>query len=187
MARPSKIDKLPPELREEIGRLRQRGKSIDEILRKLRELDPEADVSRSGLHRHVQRIDRIGEELRRSRAVAEGIARALGDKPADELTRASIELLHQGVFELLSDAAAAEDEEGEAARALVRNPKASALLAETIERLVKSSRGNLEFVTSIEKRAKAEAAASAETAAKEAGLSGAMIDTIKRRILGLKG
>ena len=64
MARPSSISRLPPEIREAIGALRQDGRTIDEILAKLRELAPAAEVSRSALGRHVQVLDRIGEQLR---------------------------------------------------------------------------------------------------------------------------
>lgn len=190
MARLSKIDRLASPIREEIGRLRQDGKTIDQILAKLRELDVVEEISRSGLGRHIQALDKLGEKLRRSRAMAEGIARGLGDKPADEVTRASIELLHDAVFDLLQDATLNEGEDGAEARNLVRNPKAAALIAETLERLVKTSRQNVEFVEKVEARAGArargEAAKAAETAAKEAGLSGATIETIKRSILGVK-
>lgn len=190
MARPSKIDRLPSEVREKIGELRRDGSTIDEIMAKLAELGRADDVSRSALGRHVQTLDKLGEKLRRSRAMAEGLARGLGDKPADEVTRASIELLHNAVFELLQDAGMAEGEEGEAAKALVRNPQAAKFLAETIEKLVKASTHNVEFVEKIEARsatkAKGQAAAAAETVAKEAGLSAALITTIKRSILGVR-
>jgi len=59
MARPSSIERLPAELRELIGHLRERGRTIDEILAKLAELD--VDVSRSALGRHVQHLDAAGD------------------------------------------------------------------------------------------------------------------------------
>jgi hypothetical protein len=192
MPRPSKIDRLPPEVREEIGRLRANGRSIDEILAKLREL--EADVSRSALGRHVQRLDQLGEKLRRSRAMAEGLARGLGERPADEVTRANIELMHDALFNLLQDAALAEDgEEGEGAdiRAMVRNPMGAKLIAEALERLTKASRGNVQFVEQIEQRvaarSKAEAAQAVEKAARARGLSAETAEVIKAAIFGVKG
>jgi hypothetical protein len=189
VGRPSTIDRLPPEIREEIGRLRDRGKSIDEILKKLRELTEEPP-SRSALGRHVQKLDQLGEKLRRSRSLAEGLAQGLGDKPVDTVTRASIELLHDAIFDVLQDAAMAEGEEGEELRRMVRNPRAAALLAETIERLTKASRHNVELVEKIEaratKKAKEGAAKAAEAAGREQGLSTTAIAAIKRHILGLK-
>lgn len=189
MARPSTISRLPPEIRAEIDRQRHAGRTIDEILAKLRELD--VDVSRSALGRHVQRIDVLGEKLRRSQAIAQGVALGLGDKSPDAVSRASIELLHDAIFDLLQDAAIAEDEAGEGVRAMVRNPKAAALIAETIERLSKASRHNLELVQKIEdratKKAREGAAAAAEAAGREQGLSAKSIEAIKRNILGLGG
>lgn len=188
MARPSSISRLPSEIREAIGRLRQDGRTIDEILAKLRELD--VDVSRSALGRHVQVLDKLGERLRQSRALAEGLARGLGDKPADAVTRANIELMHDAVFNLLQDAAMAEDEEGEALRAMVRSPKAAALLAETLERLVKASRGNVAFVEAIEARVAAKtktaAAEAATQTARARGLSADTAEAIKAAIFGVK-
>lgn len=190
MARPSSISRLPPEIREAIGALRQDGRTIDEILAKLRELAPAAEVSRSALGRHVQVLDRIGEQLRRSRALAEGLARGLGDRPADAVTRANIELMHDAVFGLLQDAAMAEGEEGEALKAMVRSPKAAVMLAETLERLVKASRGNVAFVEQIEARVaaktKAEAGAAVEQAARARGLSAETAEAIKASIFGVK-
>jgi len=55
MARMSTVDRLPPEVRELIERLRGNGRTIDEILAKLRDLD--AEVSRSALGRHIKLLD----------------------------------------------------------------------------------------------------------------------------------
>lgn len=190
MARPSSISRLPPEIREAIGRLRDGGRTIDEILAKLHELAPGAEISRSALGRHVQVLDRLGEQLRKSRALAEGLARGLGDRPAEAVTRANIELLHDAVFNLLQDAAMAEDEAGEELRAMVRSPKAAVMLAETLERLVKASRGNVAFVEAIEKRAaektRAEAGRAVEQAARARGLSAETAEAIKTSIFGVK-
>lgn len=190
MPRPSKIDRLPSEVREKIGELRQNGSTIDEIMAKLRELDLQAEVSRSSLGRHVQTLDKLGEKLRRSRAMAEGLARSVADKPADEITRASIELLHNAVFELLQDAGMAEGAEGEAAKALVRNPQAAKFLAETIEKLVRASQGNVEFVEKVEKRAADKAArehaAVVDKVGKARGLTADTVAEIKAGIFGVK-
>ena len=58
MARPSTIQRLPTEVRELIAELREEGRTIDEVLEKLREL--RLDVSRSALGRHVKQLDAIG-------------------------------------------------------------------------------------------------------------------------------
>lgn len=108
MARLSKVDRLPAEIREEIGRLREQGRTIDEILSHLRSLGVE-EISRSGLGRHVQDIDAIGEEIRRSRAVAEGLVERLGEGREDRTARLNIELMQS----LLLRMAAAEARKAE--------------------------------------------------------------------------
>jgi hypothetical protein len=190
MPRPSTIDRLDRALREEIGRLREAGRTLDEILAALRTLDPEAGISRSALGRHVQRLDRLGQRLKQSRMLAEGLARQLGEAPGDQVARVNIELLHSFLSETL---AAAEDDEsatGQETRAHLRNPKGAALFAEAVERLTKASRHNAEFVERIERRAadraKRDAASAAETAGRQAGLTAPTIAAIKAQILGVR-
>ena len=88
----SSVQRLPPELREMIARLREGGRTIDEILMKLQELD--AEISRSALGRHVKQLDAIGAELRRSREIAEALVRRYGEAPESRTARLNIELMH---------------------------------------------------------------------------------------------
>ena len=111
MARPSSIDRLPKELRELIGRLLEEGSTIDQILDKLNELG--ADVSRSALGRHTQKLADVGERMRRARVMAEALTARLGDQPENQVARMNMELMHGMVFELITAAAGSEDEEGE--------------------------------------------------------------------------
>lgn len=191
MARPSKIDRMDPGINEIIGRLRQHGRTIDEILDHLRTM--EIEVSRSALGRHVQSMERVGERMRRSRALADALGRRLGDTAESKLTSLNIELMHGFLFDVLS---AVEDEgaEGERMQALLRDPKALKLFAETTERLTKASRHNAEFIDQVEKRAAErarretleQAAAEASTKAREAGLSAAAAAQLRRDVLGLR-
>jgi hypothetical protein len=189
MPRPSKIDRLQPEIREAIGRLRQHGKTLDEILDHLRAM--EVEVSRSALGRHVQSMEKVGERLRRSRAVSEALVRQLGDAPESKTARLNIELLHSFLYDFLASAEdAAEGEDVNLAAEVLKNPKAMALFAEATERLTKASRHNADFVQKVEERAEArgkrEAATAVERTAKEQGLSADMIAKIKASILGVK-
>jgi hypothetical protein len=189
MARPSKIDRLPPEIREEIGRLRDKGRTLDEIMAALRGLDAAEDISRSGLGRYVQRIDRMGERLRRSRQMAEALARQLGDQPGDQVARLNIEALHS----FLSDALLAADEDGEqgdATRAVIQSPMGAKLFAEALERLSKAQRLNQDFVEKMRRQvaeeAQRNAASAVEKEGRAQGLSNATIAKIKATIFGLK-
>lgn len=186
MPRPSSIDRLPRPIREAIGRLRQDGATIDEILAHLSEM--EVGVSRSALGRHVQHLDKLGARLRQSRALAEGLARQLGDAPGDQVARVNIELLHSFLSDTLASAED-ETEEGDKTRQALRDPKGAALFAEAVERLTKASRHNQEFVEKIEKRAaakaQAEAAVRVETAGRAQGLSASTVAAIKASVFGV--
>lgn len=188
MPRPSSIDRLPPELRDAIRGLRDKGRTIDEILAHLQGM--EAEVSRSALGRHVQKLDRIGERLRRSRLISEALKPQLGDAPESDLARYNIEVLQSFIFDLLELGADPEAEEGADVAALLKNPKALETLSQSLANLTRASRTNADFVAKVEERAAAKARAAAATAAertaKERGLSGETIAAIQRSILGLR-
>lgn len=187
--RPSSIDKLPGEIRDEIKRLRERGKSIDEILAHLHLLLDAPEVSRSALGRHIQKLEQVGERVRRSRALGEALASQLGDASESKIAGVNIEMVHSLLFDMLS-LADETSEEGQEVKAMLRSPKALALVSEATQRLTQASRHNLEFITKIEERAaekeRRAAALRAETVAKEKGLTGATIAAIKASILGVK-
>jgi hypothetical protein len=190
MPRPSSIDKLPEEIRAEIGRLRMRGCTIDAILTTLRAMTPDAP-SRSALGRHMLRMDALGEKMRRSRQVAEALVETLGDAPESQAAKLNIELLHSTVMDLFMSAAEDETEgldEGGIA-ALKGNPMGVMMLAKAVESLTKASRSNQDFIVAAEKRAteraKKAAVASVEAVAREGGISAATLQAIKAGIFGV--
>jgi hypothetical protein len=187
MARPSTIARLPSEIREAIGRLRDQGRTLDEILTHLQGM--EVTVSRSALGRHVQQMDKVGERLRRSRAISEALVRQLGDAPESQTARLNIEMMHSFLFDFLASAEEGAEEGSEAALAHVRDPKSVALMAEAVQRLTTASRNNADYVARLEDRAaakaKAGAARAAEAVAREKGLSADTVRAIKASILGV--
>ena len=98
MARPSKIDRLPLQIRDKVRTLREAGRTIDEIYEKLGELD--VDVSRSSVGRHIQNLDKILEMTRESRKAAEMICERIGENPDNRVARANIEILHAQIMRL---------------------------------------------------------------------------------------
>jgi len=187
MVRPSTIARLPGEIREAIGRLRDQGRTLDEILNHLQGM--EVTVSRSALGRHVQQMDKVGERLRRSRAISEALVRQLGDAPESQTARLNIEMMHSFLFDFLASAEEGAEEGSEAALAHVRDPKSVALMAEAVQRLTTASRNNADYVARLEDRAaakaKAGAARAAEAVAREKGLSADTVRAIKASILGV--
>jgi len=134
MARPSKIDRLPAEIRDKIGSLRRDGRTIDEILSVLRQLD--VDVSRTGLGDHIKRIDAIGARLRESRAAAEAIMARLGEQPDNRTARLNIELMHANVQQLLAG--------GDDGTPVTLDPQGAMLLARTMKDLAAAAKTDVD-------------------------------------------
>jgi len=176
MARPSTIQRLPAELRDLIGELRERGRTIDEILSKLRELD--VDVSRSALGRHVKQIDAIGSEIRRSRAVAESLVRQYGEAPESRTARLNIELM-QGLVTRLMFA-----EDGEA---IQFEPKDAMMLATALQKLAQAAKQDADREVLIRKEfaKKLDDAIAAAEEAGERGLSLERLAELRRGFLGV--
>lgn len=178
MARPTKIDRLPDELKDMIGRLRDQGRSIDEIFAKLQEIDEDIDVSRAGVGRHVKKIDAIGSRLRESRAVAEAVIAKLGTSPDNRTARLNIELMHSNLMALL----AGEDEEG---GAIQLDPKEAMFLAGALKDLASAAKTDQDRELKIRQEVAKEAAKVADKAIKAAGISAETRATVKADILGI--
>lgn len=80
MPRTSKVRRLPPELREQLHSMLDQGISLDEITAHLKSLG--ADVSRSGLGRYKQQVDKVAARLRESRQMAEAVMERMGAEAA---------------------------------------------------------------------------------------------------------
>lgn len=188
--RPSSIDDLPDELRAEIGRLRTQGATIDRIVEHLRALHGAAP-SRSAVGRHVKKMEKVGERIRRSREVSEALVRQLGDAPASRTAQLNIELLQSTVLDIFSKADEdmdGVDEGGQAA--LAGNPQGIMLLAKAIDHLTHASKTDADFVAKVEAvaadRERKAAAARVEAIAKDAGISAATMSKIKAGIFGVR-
>ena len=76
MTRTSKIRRLPPELREQLHSMLDAGVPLEDITAHLKSMG--ADVSRSGLGRYKQQVDKVAARLRESRQMAEAIMDRMG-------------------------------------------------------------------------------------------------------------
>lgn len=180
MARPSSIDRLPKEVRELIGQLRTDGATIDEIMAKLGEL--KADVSRSALGRHVKTLAEVGERMRRARVMAEALTARFGDQPDNQVARMNMELMHGMVFEVLTAAAGAEDEEGEP---VMLDPKAVKFLSGALKDLASAQKVDADRTIKLREEFAKEAAAKVETVGKARGMSADTVEAIKHAVLGV--
>lgn len=185
MARPSKIDRLPPEIRDRIGALRQAGHTIDEIHGAingaLTAMGAEP-VSRSGLGRHLQDLDALGEEMRQQRSLAAALVDKFGAEPDDKLFRLNVELM-QGLLLKVNLAA-------RTGQSAALEPQELMFLTSSLKNIVTASKTDTERVERIERRAadqaKRAAASAAAAVGAERGMSKATIDAIKASILGVK-
>lgn len=180
MGRASTISKLPKAIREKITSLRDQGRTIDEIMVVLDELD--VDVSRSSVGRHLKKQKQVAEQIRRSRQLAEAIGREFGDSETSEVARTNIELLHSLSMKLMIG--------GEDEQEVRLDPKDAMFMATTLEKLSKASKLTVEQQLKIKEEAKKEAMAQAadiveKTAAKEKGLSAEMVNELKSKFLGV--
>jgi hypothetical protein len=179
--RPSSIDRLDPQIKELIGKLRiDQGWTIDEIRARLLEL--QQNVSRSALGRHVKSIEEIGEQMRKSREIANALVARLGDAPEDKTAELNIELMHNMVMRLLT--ATADDGDGQP---IVLDAEQQMFMARTIQSLAGARKTNREMIRKEREETKKEAAKAVDAVAKEAtaGLSAETVDLIKRRIMGI--
>lgn len=190
MARPSSIEREDEEIREEIAKARAHGMTIDEILGHLRE-GYGKDFSRSAMGRHCQKLDRLGQKARRSRMVAEALARQMGDASVSRMLRANVEMMHTAILDLFM---AGEDEDGkpnaDGLAALQGNPEGLMLLSKALDHLTKASKTDADFVAQIEERTEArlrkEMEKNVQAVVKEQGLTDATAAMIRTRILGTK-
>lgn len=177
---PSSIDKLPAEIREQIGQLRRDGHTIDEIKAKLDELA--VDVSRSAIGRHVKSLAQVAARMRESRAVAEALVSQFGDEADNRLARVNIELMHSVVMQTIT--AAETDEETGEVRAVTFDPEQAMFLARAMQSLASAEKTNSDRIVKAREIATAEAAKRAVTAAKAKGLTGETVDFIRQFVLG---
>lgn len=186
MGRKSSIERLPTEIRDSIGLLFSQGRTLDEILQKLRELDVDQLPSRSALHRHLQRADKIADQVKKSRVIAEVMARNLGEGDDARLARGNIELMHSIVMSVAS-AALDADEGGDGK--VVLTPQEVQALSKSLDHLGKASTADVARTIAIEKRAaekaRREVASAVEAATRDKGLSAETNEAIKAAIFGL--
>lgn len=179
MTRRARFDQLPDELKSEIGKLwRSRRFSLDDLVGKIRELGE--DVSRSGLHRGLQRYEQVSERYRRAQDFAAHIMEKLGAKPDSDIGRLVSELIKTQAFDLLAKLAEAGDD------GQLLDPEGLMMLGRMVRDVSTADRTSIETRKKIRDQVAREAEAAVTAVAKEEGLSEATIAAFKRKFLGLQ-
>ncbi|RHW17188.1 DUF3486 family protein [Sphingomonas gilva] len=182
--RPSTVDRLDPEVKELIGRLRiDKGYTIDEIREQLEKmLAAELLPSRSALGRHVKSIEDVGAQLKHSREVAAALVQQVGDAPEDRMADLNIELMHTMMLRLLT----ATNDEGDG-QPVTFGAEDVMFLSRSLQSLASAKKTNADMVIKVRDLATKEAAKKAVDAAKSKGLSGDTVEFIRKAVLGSDG
>jgi hypothetical protein len=179
---PSSIDKLPEEIRAEIGRPRIQGRTIMEIVEHLQGMD--VNVSKSALGRHVKSMAALRERLLNSRNIATALVSQFGDQPDNKLQRLNLELMQGIVMQAVTRID--ENEDGEPQPATF-SPEETMFLASALQKLASAQKTDTDRTIIVRREMAAEAAKAVDRVAKrEGGLTKDTIASIKAEILGIR-
>lgn len=163
MPRVSSVKRLPPEVRDYIGKLREQGRTLDEIMAALKPLD--VDISRSALGRHTKQLDAIAAKMEQSRVVADALVRRMGEAPESKTARLNMEMMHTAIYQVLG-VALGGDEDGQGAGNFT--PKETMELARALDHLTRAAKTDAEFIARVREEARKQAEARMEAAVKDA-------------------
>ncbi|ATA26597.1 hypothetical protein BIY26_08990 [Brenneria goodwinii] len=185
--RPSKIDLLPPGIRDALHQmLRDKQFTQEQIREAINELIDEHNLpddmqlSRTGLNRYASRMEKIGSRIRASREMADVWVARLGTSPTTDVGKLLMEFVKTLAFET-SMTLAEESEEGKKAV----EPKALGQLALVAQRLEAAAMASHKREKEIRQAFAEEAAAQTEKIVSQAGLSADKVADIKKQILGI--
>lgn len=180
MPRRSSISRLPEEIRKMISSLFDQGRTIDEIMINLRQL--EVGVSRSAVGRYLKKQAIVSEQIRRSRSLAEAVAKEFGGREASDVARTNIELLHTLLMRVMIGDPDSDEE-------VVLDPKEAMFAATALEKLLKASKLDVDREVKVREEerllAKQKAADAAVRIGKKEGLTAETVNKIKAEILGV--
>jgi hypothetical protein len=169
------ITRLPKDLRDQIARLRGGGRSLDEIMEKLGELD--MTDPRPAPHAEPATLAPIIERMTMARTIAGVVGDEHPPASASELHRANIELMHANINHNLTALA-----DG---RTVVLDPKSSLMLATAMEKTARAAAIDQKRALDMALAIKAAATRHVEKVAKAEGLSRSTVAAIKQAILGV--
>ena len=118
--KPSKVDMLPDDIKKRLDQMLRdkrfsQGEILDEVNRLIIEsgLDEGATISKSGLSRHAQKTEAIGQKLRELRESTKALTAELGDKPTGDTTKLILEMGRSQLFKAMQKQLMNPDEDDE--------------------------------------------------------------------------
>lgn len=182
MPRQSSIKRMPADQRAYLEKLLREDKyTLDELLAKVREQFPRADLpSRSALGRYSQNLGELAGRMRDIQAASNALVSELGEDPNDRAGQ----LLVQAVTTLATHAALKANDAGEEL-----SIKEVAALARGARNVLEARKMSLAERQAIAKEAREALAREQEeklaATVKAGGLSASAAETIRKQILGI--
>ena len=158
MPRVSGFRKLPPEVRDLIGGLREKGRTIDEIMGALKALD--IAVPRATLGEWTKKIDAIAERMEQSRIMADALVRRFGDAPEDKTARLNMQMVHTVLNDVLKQALSGADNK--------YSPNEVMQLSKALDHVTRAARTDAEYISRAREEARKEAEKRMESALRDA-------------------
>jgi len=153
MPRVSGFKRLPSEVRDLIGGLREQGHTIDEIVDALKGLD--ISVPRATLGDWTKKIDAVAGKMEQSRVMADALVRRFGDAPESKTARLNMQMMHTALYQVLEHSLG----EGGASNF---TPQEAMQLSKALDHITRAAKTDAEFVAKVKEEARKEAALEAE-------------------------
>lgn len=176
MGRKSSITRLDPRIQQAVGELIRDGRAtIDEILERIKEMGGEA--SRSAVGRHVKSAHQAMKQWTQMKELHTIWAGKLKDEPDSDMSRLLLEIMKTLAFKTMADLG---DDSAAAA-----SPMDLMLLGKMLDHVTRAQKISVDQALKLRKEFATEAADVAVEEAQKAGASEELIETIKRRIMGI--
>ena len=175
MGQKSTVKRLPAAIRQAVDQAIRDGATFDEVVETIGGMG--ATASRSAVGRYKKNFEDVAREMREAQEMSRVWMEEVGKRPEGELGRLVIEILRTVAYKSARDAVDSDQP---------IDIKWLANAARASRDLETAGKTTAELTLKLRKANFGEAAAAAEVAGKEAGLSADTIEAIKQRILGVR-
>jgi hypothetical protein len=183
MGQKSAVDKLPKRLRDKLlCMLADPAVTQAEIVEAINNDAGENVLSNSSVNRYAQKMKRFTEKNRQAREVAEAYIERCGADSRNKMGKVINEQIRLAAYDLMLEIDEIKDNPDINATALT---DILLKVSKSLREIEQAEKLNAERTDGIRKATLAEAAEIVEAEAKEAGITDAALDIIKRKILGV--
>ncbi|MCT8557100.1 DUF3486 family protein [Glaesserella parasuis] len=182
--RASKVDLLPPNIKTQLAMmLRDKQYSQTQILEEINDLirdcgfDESYCLSKTGLNRYANRMEKMASKIRNAREVAEIWTKQFGEAPQSDIGKIVMEMVKNIAFE--TSIRLGEQEGG-------IEPKDLALLSSALQRLEQAESLSYERERKIRKEVIEQAAKAVEESGTQAGLSLEDVTKMVKAVYGIE-